>query len=58
MNTPEHMTAVVQRYVAALNAGDLDGIVALFEQHLRSAMQPAHLCVSTELARRAGETRH
>lgn len=35
-----------------------DGIVALFEQHLRSAMQPAHLCVSTELARRAGETRH
>lgn len=24
------MTAVVQRYVAALNAGDLDGIVALF----------------------------
>ena len=30
MNTPEHMTAVVQRYVAALNAGDLDGIVALF----------------------------
>nr|6UAD_A Chain A, Ketosteroid isomerase with truncated and designed loop [Comamonas testosteroni] len=30
MNTPEHMTAVVQRYVAALNAGDLDGIVALY----------------------------
>ena len=30
MNTVEHMTAVVQRYVAALNAGDLDGIVALF----------------------------
>ncbi|PZR35330.1 MAG: glycoside hydrolase, partial [Ectopseudomonas oleovorans] len=35
-----------------------DGIVALFEQHLRSAMQPAHLCVSTELAGRAAETRH
>ena len=30
MNSVEHMTAVVQRYVAALNAGDLDGIVALF----------------------------
>ncbi|MEB5967246.1 MULTISPECIES: steroid Delta-isomerase [Comamonas] len=30
MNTVEHMTAVVHRYVAALNAGDLDGIVALF----------------------------
>lgn len=30
MNTAEHMTAVVQRYVAALNAGDLEGIVALY----------------------------
>jgi steroid delta-isomerase len=30
MNTAEHMTEVVQRYVAALNAGDLDGIVALY----------------------------
>ncbi|WP_407715511.1 steroid Delta-isomerase [Comamonas testosteroni] len=30
MNSVEHMTAVVQRYVAALNSGDLDGIVALF----------------------------
>ena len=30
MNSVEHMTTVVQRYVAALNAGDLDGIVALF----------------------------
>ena len=36
-----------------------DDIVALFEQHLRSAMQPqAPLSVNTELARRAGETRH
>ena len=30
MNTAEHMTAVVQRYVAALNASDLEGIVALY----------------------------
>ena len=30
MNTAEHMTGVVQRYVAALNASDLDGIVALY----------------------------
>ena len=30
MNTAEHMTEVVQRYVAALNASDLDGIVALY----------------------------
>ena len=30
MNTAEHMTEVVQRYVAALNARDLDGIVALY----------------------------
>lgn len=30
MNTTEHMTDVVQRYVAALNAGDLEGIVALY----------------------------
>lgn len=32
MNTVEHMTAVVQRYVAALNASDLDGIVALYAE--------------------------
>ncbi|MDR2298325.1 MAG: nuclear transport factor 2 family protein [Comamonas sp.] len=30
MNTTEHMTDVVQRYVAALNAGDLEGILALY----------------------------
>lgn len=30
MNTAEHMSAVVQRYVDALNASDLDGIVALY----------------------------
>ena len=30
MNTAEHMTAVVHRYVAALNASDLEGIVALY----------------------------
>ena len=30
MNTAEHMTEVVQRYVAALNASDLDGIVAIY----------------------------
>lgn len=30
LNTPEHMTAVVQRYVAALNASDLEAIVALY----------------------------
>ena len=30
MNTTEHMTEVVQRYVAALNEGDLEGIVALY----------------------------
>lgn len=30
MNTVEHMTAVVHRYVDALNASDLDGIVALY----------------------------
>ncbi|MGE8318582.1 MAG: nuclear transport factor 2 family protein [Comamonas sp.] len=30
MNTPEHMTAVVQRYVDALNADDLDAVVALY----------------------------
>ena len=30
MNTAEHMTEVVQRYVAALNARDLDCIVALY----------------------------
>ena len=30
MNTAEHMTAVVHRYVEALNASDLEGIVALY----------------------------
>lgn len=30
MNTAQHMTQVVHRYVAALNAGDLEGIVALY----------------------------
>ena len=30
MNTEEHMTGVVQRYVDALNASDLDAIVALY----------------------------
>ena len=30
MNTTEHMTKVVQRYIAALNANDLDGIVGLY----------------------------
>lgn len=34
-----------------------DGIVAQFEQHLRSAMQP-QTRISPELARRAGESRH
>lgn len=34
-----------------------DGIVAQFEQHLRSAMLP-QVSVETELAGRAGETRH
>ena len=34
-----------------------DGIVALFEQHLRSAMLP-QVSVEAELAGRAGETRH
>ena len=32
MNSPEHMTLVVQRYIDALNAGDLDGIVALYAE--------------------------
>jgi steroid delta-isomerase len=32
MNTFEHMSAVVQRYVAALNASDLEGIVALYAE--------------------------
>jgi steroid delta-isomerase len=30
MNTFEHMSAMVQRYVVALNASDLEGIVALY----------------------------
>ena len=30
MNTAEHMTEVVQRYVAALNASDLESIVAIY----------------------------
>lgn len=30
MNSPEHMQAVVQRYVDALNTRDLDAIVALY----------------------------
>lgn len=30
MNTVEHMTAVVHRYVDALNTSDLDSIVALY----------------------------
>ena len=30
MNTPEHMSAVVRRYIAALNAGDLGRIVGLY----------------------------
>lgn len=32
MNTLEHMQEVVRRYVAALNAADLDAIVALYAE--------------------------
>ena len=30
MCSPQHMTSVVLRYIDALNAGDLEGIVALY----------------------------
>lgn len=32
MHSPEYMTQVVQRYIDALNAGDLEGIVALYAE--------------------------
>ena len=32
MPTPEHMQAAVRAYIAALNAGDIDAIVALYAE--------------------------